>query len=168
MNLKEIIKSQYHAAFAMLRQAVEKCPDTCWLSTEPKNKYWRIAFHAIFYTHLYLQPTEADFSRWSGHRDESQFLGKRPWPPHEEPTIGEPYTRQEILTYLDHCNEQVNTIVDVLDLDGPSGFEWLPFDKTELQFYNIRHLQQHTGELCERLGNQGIDIDWIGMTRQEE
>jgi len=27
-----------------------------------------------------------------------------------------------------------------------SGFDWLPFDKLELQFYNIRHIMQHTGE----------------------
>jgi hypothetical protein len=165
MDLNKIIKSQYHASLAMLRQAIEKCPDTLWISTAQKNHIWRIAFHALFYTHLYLQPTEADFLRWSGHRDESQFLGRRPWPPHEEPTIGEPYTRQEVLTYLDYCSEQVDAIVDGLILDNPSGFEWLPFNKTELQFYNIRHLQQHIGELCERLGNEGIEVDWIGTVR---
>jgi hypothetical protein len=36
--------------------------------------------------------------------------------------------------------------------------------KLELQFYTIRHLQQHTGELCERLGTEaGIEIGWVGM-----
>ena len=48
-------------------------------------------------------------------------------------------------------------------LDAPSGFEWLPFNKPELQFYNIRHIQHHTGELCERLGVMGeIEVPWIG------
>jgi hypothetical protein len=33
-----------------------------------------------------------------------------------------------------------------------------------LQFYNIRHVQQHTGELCERLGAKGeVEVDWVGM-----
>jgi hypothetical protein len=51
-----------------------------------------------------------------------------------------------------------------MDLEAESGFYWLPFDKLELQFYNIRHVQQHTGELCERLGAQGeIEVDWVGM-----
>ena len=36
--------------------------------------------------------------------------------------------------------------------------------KLELQIYNLRHLQQHTGELMERLGSRaGIDVDWVGM-----
>ena len=34
----------------------------------------------------------------------------------------------------------------------------------ELQFNNIRHLQQHIGELCERLWvEEQIEIDWVGM-----
>jgi hypothetical protein len=34
----------------------------------------------------------------------------------------------------------------------------------ELHFYDIRHLQQHTGELSERLGSQGeIMVEWVGM-----
>jgi hypothetical protein len=48
-------------------------------------------------------------------------------------------------------------------MDGPSGFYWIPMNKLELQFYNIRHLQHHTGELCERLGKTGaVEIGWIG------
>lgn len=49
-------------------------------------------------------------------------------------------------------------------LHAESGFYWLPFDKLELQFYNIRHIQQHTGEHCERLGAYGeIEVGWVGM-----
>jgi hypothetical protein len=162
MDTKNIIKSQYHASLAMLRQVIEKCPDPLWVSTASKNYFWRIAFHALFYTHLYLQPTEGDFVRWHKHKDESQFLGKTPWPPHNEPRIDKTFTQQELLEYLDFCNTEVDTRVDGLVLENSSGFDWLPFDKTELQFYNIRHLQQHIGELCERLGYESIDIDWIG------
>jgi hypothetical protein len=51
-----------------------------------------------------------------------------------------------------------------LDLEAESGFNWLPFDKLELQIYNIRHIQQHTGELYERLGTSGsIELSWVGM-----
>jgi len=50
------------------------------------------------------------------------------------------------------------------DLEAESGFYWLPFNKLELQFYNIRHIQQHTGELYERLGTRAnIELDWVGM-----
>jgi len=165
MNIKPIIKSQYHAALDMLRQVIANCPDPVWLSRTPKNHFWRVAFHALFYTHLYLQPAEKDFVPWPKHRDQSQFLGTVPWPPHDQPKIGPPYTKEELLEYLDFCHAEADARVDALDLEGPSGFWWLPFDKTELQFYNIRHLQHHTGELSDRLCNEGIELDWVGTKR---
>jgi hypothetical protein len=52
-----------------------------------------------------------------------------------------------------------------LDYNAPSGFSWIPLNKLELQLYNIRHIQHHTGELYERLGARaGIgDLRWIGQ-----
>ena len=163
MDIQEIIQSQYRAALEMFRQAVVRCPDSMWLDETNKNRFWHVAYHALFYTHLYLQPTEGDFTAWEKHQPESQFMGAVPWPPHHQPQIAQPYTRDEVLAYQQVCLEQVATEVPALDLHAPSGFSWLPFSKLELQFYNLRHLQQHTGELCERLGTaEGIDVDWVG------
>ena len=164
MNTKQVIKSQFRATLAMLQQAVEKCPDTVWNDPADKNKFWHIAYHALFYTHLYLQPTEADFTPWSKQQKDYQFMGPVPWPPHNEPEIGDPYTKADVLEYITFCEQQVDDVVDTLDLAGPSGFDWLPFDKLELQFYSIRHLQLHTGELCERLWDKAqIEVSWVGM-----
>ena len=53
--------------------------------------------------------------------------------------------------------------MDALDLEAESGFYWLPFNKLELQFYNIRHLTLHTGELAERLwAVAGEETRWVG------
>jgi hypothetical protein len=61
----------------------------------------------------------------------------------------------------------VSEQVPQLNLDAESGFYWLPFDKAELQIYNIRHLQQHAGELMERLGSRAaLDVDWVGMQHE--
>jgi hypothetical protein len=168
MDIKGVVQSQYLASLEMLKKAITGCPDSMWIDPQPKNKFWHIAFHAIFYTHLYLQPSEGDFKAWEKHRDEYEFMGPLPWPPHDEPKIGEPYTKGEVLEYLQLCQEQVVEIVPTLDLESSeSGFYWLPFNKLELQFYSIRHLQQHTGELCERLGMQaGLDVDWVGLVHQ--
>jgi len=151
VNIKAVITSQYLASLDMLKQAIDKCPADLWDSPQDKNKFWHLAYHALFYTHLYLQPTGKDFVPWAKHRDEYESLGPLPWPPHKEPAIGDPYQKEEILEYLEFCRQQVSTAIEALNLDDPSGFDWLPFGKLELQFYNIRHLQQHTGELCERL-----------------
>jgi hypothetical protein len=163
MDTKKVIQSQYLAALEMLKQAVVKCPDSLWNAAEDRNKFWHVAYHALFYTHLYLQDAEKDFRPWEKARNEYQFMGPMPWPPHNLPKIGEPYTREDVLAYLAFAREQVQVRVPALDLEASSGFEWQPFGKLELQFYNIRHLQQHTAELYERIGAQaGIELDWIG------
>ena len=157
MHTKEVIKSQYRASLAMLRQAVEKCPEELWEDTSYVNPFWHVVFHVLFYTHFYLGPTEADFVPWVKHRDEIVSL--------ETPVMElTPYSKADMLEYIAHCLEQVEQQVDAMDLEVESGFYWLPFDKLELQFYNIRHIMQHTGELCERLGAHGeIEVGWVGM-----
>jgi hypothetical protein len=160
MSAKDIIKSQYHASLEMLRQAVIKCPDSLWRDRAYKNPFWHIAYHALFYTHLYLQASEEDFAPWAKQDTEFLRLDQEP--------AREPYNKEEILAYHEFCREQVEEQVASLDLDAESGFHWLPFNKLELQFYNIRHLQQHTGELCERLGATGdIEVGWVG-TKSEQ
>jgi hypothetical protein len=100
-----------------------------------------------------LQPSEKDFVPWARHRPEAKDMGKR----------SQPYRKAEILEYLAICQEQVEKQVPLLAVDAPSGFEWLPFNKLETQFYNIRHIQHHTGELCERLGvSSDIGVHWVG------
>lgn len=69
---------------------------------------------------------------------------------------GETYRKEEILECLEICREPVVMQVQALDLKAPSGFEWLAFNKLELQFYTIRHIQHHTRELCKRLGATDI------------
>lgn len=168
MNIKKIVKSQYHASLDMLEQTIVKCPEPIWDHPDHKGKTWQIAYHAVFYAHLYLHPTEEDFKPWEHHRQDYQFLGPVPYPPHHKPDVSKPYTKDEVLTYLKVCREQVNPLVDSLDMEAESGFSWLPFDKLEHQFYNIRHIQQHTGELAERLGTmENIEIDWVGMRKSQ-
>lgn len=164
MNTQEVIKSQYHAALEMLKRAIVACPESLWDDGEYKNRFWHIAYHTLFYTHLYLKDREEDFQPWAKHREPGQFLGPLPWPPHEEPKIGAPYAKENILEYLEMCRKEVDERVSSMDLAGQSGFDWLPFGKLELQFYNIRHIQHHAGQLIDRVRTKGcIGIDWVRM-----
>ncbi|HNS50851.1 MAG TPA: hypothetical protein PKO09_06665 [Anaerolineae bacterium] len=53
--------------------------------------------------------------------------------------------------------------------EAGSGFHWLPFSKLELRHYSIRHLQQHTGELMERLGaRSGVSVNRMGSRDEAE
>jgi len=164
MNLPEVIISQYQACLEMLRQVMVKCPDSIWSNPDDRTPFWQIAYHALFFTHLYLQESEESFTPWLKHREDYQFLGQKPWPPFEDPTIHQAYDRDDLLEYLTFCQGQVQEMVPQTDLEGPSGFDWLPFSKLELQFYTIRHIQLHTGELMERLGSQSdVDLVWVGI-----
>ena len=155
MSLHSVVRSQYLAALEMLKLSVERCPASLWNHPDDPTPFWRVAYHALFYTHLYLQATEADFRPWEKHREKAAHLGT--------PLAGEPYSLEDILVYLAICQQQVDARTAQLDPEAASGFYWLPFDKLELQFYTIRHIQQHAGELMERLGSRaGIEVDWVG------
>jgi hypothetical protein len=168
MTTKEIIKSQYRASLEMLGKAIAACSDALWDNPAYKNRFWHIAYHALFYTHLYLQHSGKEFVPWSKGHQEYEFLGPLPWPPHKEPNIGEPYSKEDLLEYLNLCRKEVEEKVSSLDLEAASGFDWLPFGKLELQFYNIRHLQLHIGQLVDRLRNvQDVGIGWVGSRPED-
>jgi hypothetical protein len=146
MDIQGVIQSQYLSALAMLKQAIVRCPAPLWDAAQDKDKSWFKAYHALYYAHLYLQPTRKDFVRWRGH-------GK-PMSTHALP-------KEEVLEYLAFVEQEVIRRVPFIDLDAESGFHGIRVDKLELQFVNIRHIQQHTGELYERLGaRRGIRLDW--------
>ena len=147
----------------MLRNVVELCPEDLWFSTEYQNRFWHIVYHSLFYTHLYVQPSEGDFQAWSKHVPNSNYLGPRPWAKNEPFRRPEPYAKSDIQEYSELCLAEVEKQVPLIRLEDGSGFSWLPFDKVELQFYNIRHLQHHTGQLIERLRTaNNIGISWTG------
>ena len=147
MNAHKVIQSQYLASLGMLKQVVVKCPEALWDAPGNQDKFWRKSYHALFYAHLYLQRAEKDFV---------------PWVKHHDPDGEVPFTKEDVLEYLSFVEKQVADCIPATSFDAESGFHWLPFDKLELQLYNIRHIQQHTGELYERLGTyENIELGWV-------
>jgi len=158
MSIQDSVKSQYRASLEMLRQAVLKCPDALWDDCSYKNEFWNITYHTLFYTHLYLQPSEKEFVPWAKNKPGYSDLTKDK----------EPYSKEDVLAYASVVEEQVEQQVTALDPAATSEFWWLPFSKLELQLYNIRHLQQHVGELCERLGvSADVDVEWVSKMKTE-
>jgi hypothetical protein len=160
-QIKAGIARQYHSSLTMLGKAIEACPEQLWLEGSP-NRFWHIAYHALFYTHLYLSPTEADFTFRPGHRFSSQFLDAAHWDPAEPSVLDNPYSQSELLAYVEFCFHEAETRTVTADLAAPSGFYWLALDKFELQLYNIRHIQHHTGQLIERLRTHAsLGVSWV-------
>jgi hypothetical protein len=165
--LRTVLKSQYHASLAMLRQAVENCPADLWYSTDQLNSYWQIVYHTLFFAHMYLQPNEAAFRPWKNHQRNVQNddgLTRPPDPSSSLPLIPDPYTKEQVLEYWRVCDAMVDPAVDVLDLLSPdSGFSWYKGTKLEHQFVNIRHIQHGAAQLAARLrATLNVGLDWIG------
>ena len=151
MNSHKVIQSQYLAALAMFKQVIVNCPQSMWDAPGDKFKFWSKAYHVLFFVHLYLQRAEQDFV---------------PWEKHHDPDGDIPFTKDEVLEYLSFVEKQVVERVPATDLEAESGFHWYPVNKLELQFINIRHIQQHTGELYESLGTrENIELGWVGFSR---
>lgn len=168
-NIHEALEKQYRASLEMLCQTIHKCPDVLWFSSDYLNRFWHIAYHALFFTHLYLQDSEAAFQPWERHRPNYELLGATPWPPHEKPKIEEPYSKADVLEYHRFCVHQVEERVRIPALDSPSGFHWLAFSRLELHLYNIRHIQHHAGQLIERLRvSEDAGVGWIGSLQRTE
>jgi len=164
MDVRTALKTQYHASLAMLRQAIEDCPDESWVGGARPIAFWHVAYHTLFITHLYLAADHASFRAWPQHREEYQFFDAVPWPPHNMPRIGEPYTKAQILEYWIFLSGHVDAAIDSMDPDAPEcGFPWYNLPKLDHQINNIRHLQHHTALLAGRLReDHGLDVRWVG------
>jgi hypothetical protein len=150
-NVQQQLVRQYLATMAMLKQAIEGCPEGLWLDSKFRNQFWHVAYHAIFYTHLYVQASEAEFRPWAKHQKESNYLGRPPRASDEPVAAIEPYSREDVLEYHGFCCDEVKARVPAVPLEADSGFSWLPFNRFEAHLYNLRHLAHHTGQLADRL-----------------
>ncbi|MBA4370633.1 MAG: hypothetical protein C0418_03525 [Coriobacteriaceae bacterium] len=184
-DLAEIVRTaignQYRAVLAMLRDAVERCPDEAWAAEGQGVPFWRVAYHTLYFTHLYLSTDERSFTAWEKHQTGLQDLDDIPGPPelvelleppHRPSRTGEPLTREEILEYLAFCEGMVDPSIDSLDLmREDTGFSWHnpQRSKIEHQIVNIRHIQYHVAQLSARLRAAGVEgVEWVGSRPPEQ
>jgi len=160
MTIQAVLKSQYHASLAMLREAIDACPSGLWTDASYVNQFWQVAYHTLFYTHFYLQPSESGFVPWEHHRPKHHFFVSG-WDGAKSAT---PYSIDDVRAYWARCDAMIDAAVDRLDLGAPDcGFPWYKMSKLEHQFVNLRHIQHHTGQLAERVRQAtGHGIDWAG------
>ena len=169
IELKPILKSQYHAALAMVRDAVERCPDDVWTAPGHVSAFWQVAYHTIFFTHLYLHRDETSFQRWPGHQrgvQQEDGLTRPPDPASDLPVLPTPYSRAQVLAYWQVCDDMVDSAVDALDLGAPEcGFWWYKVSKLEHQLINLRHAQHHAAQLADRLrAATDQHVKWVGAS----
>ncbi|AIE86839.1 hypothetical protein [Fimbriimonas ginsengisoli] len=159
-EVRAALAGQYYAGFKMLRQCIEVCPDDLWNEAPWPRSFWRIAYHALFYAHFYMQPSHNNVNLWDKQDLEAVAL----WEDDDEnrPRKTEPYTKEELLAYVDHIIGVTEETLAKVDLGSQdSGFPWYPIPKIDHEMLSVRHLQGHVGQLSELLMMRGIDIDWV-------
>lgn len=160
-SIKAALKGQYHAALEMLREPIAACPDELWQAGRHPRQFWRLAHHTLFFAHLYSEQNSEAFVLWTKERDPISYDLESP----DDPT---PFSKEELLAYWDHIDQTIDEKLDRLDLDHPdSGFPWYPnFPKFDHQLLSIRHIQEHAGQLRDRIMDAGLDPAWIGRGRR--
>ena len=145
MDTQKIIQSQYLAALAMLKQAIVKCPPVAWDNPKDRDRFWFVAYHTLRYAHQYLKAQDKGYPRWEQRLHSQQ---------------GVPFSKEEILERLANVERDVIEQLPLMHLDGRTRAAGPLANKFELQLYNIRHIQQHTGELYQRLSEHDIKLSW--------
>ncbi|MCC6612665.1 MAG: DinB family protein [Anaerolineae bacterium] len=156
-TLKEGLWRQFGASIDYLADTMRACPDELWLTPlYPDDKptfaqFWYRAYHTLFWIDLYLTGTEEG------------FLPPPPFMLIEQDDDGplpeRPYTKDELLTYLQACREKCKTTIDALTDEAAERccrFSWGECSFFELLIYNLRHVQEHTAQLNLMLGQHDI------------
>jgi hypothetical protein len=161
-TLKTGLWQQFGAALDTLDDALTLCPDELWTAVlwydEEDARYghfWFIAYHTLFWTDLFLGGSYKDF------QPPLPFIrGKLP---------DQPYTKADVQAYLIACRQKSKAIIEALADEQAYRlwhFDWMDPTYLELQFYSMRHIQEHAAQLNYFLGQQGITgQDWVAKAR---
>ena len=160
------LTSQFRASLAMLRSTIDSCPEDLWKREKDRNPFWALAYHAIFFAHLYLSPSEEEFTPFQRQAAGREGFGRSDLDDWTTLTPDDVYAKEDVLAYLGHVDSAVERLFASKPFDAESGFHWLTFSRGEAHLYNLRHVQHHAGQLAERL-RQELDAGtrWVGAVR---
>ncbi|HLJ34026.1 MAG TPA: DinB family protein [Ktedonobacteraceae bacterium] len=175
--MRTALWQQFGATIDMLENALEACPAALWKERLWRNspdhplppefppgfaEFWYIAYHTLFWLDFYL----------SGCREED-FSPPAPFTRAEFDATGlpeRPYTKEELHAYLAttrrKCHDTISALTDER-AHQPVEYPWAQGQTVsflELQFYNMRHVQEHAAQLSLFLGQHGIPdetLDWV-------
>ncbi|MEO8607559.1 MAG: DinB family protein [Chloroflexota bacterium] len=158
-TLKTSIWGEFGAAIDYLADTVNACPDELWRAPLWKTpdkpaelaQFWYVAYHTLFWLHLYLTGTE------------DGFLPPAPFTLIEQDEYGpipeRVYTKAELLVYLKEGRQKCRaTIAAMTDETAHRHcqFSWGECSFLELLIYNLRHVHGHASQLNMLLGQNGI------------
>lgn len=168
-SLKTNIWHQFGAAIDMLDNALRACPDQLWHARlwdtgaeRPEwAQFWYIASHTLFWLDYYLSGSDPGFAPPAPFNlvelDPAGSLPERP------------YTKAELLTYLEHGRKKCQATIEGLTdekASQPCKIGSGEIDFVGLLLYNMRHVQEHAAQLNLFLGQKvGSAPGWVGKAK---
>jgi len=156
------VTSQMRAALRTLRATIEACPEELWHREVDHNAFWTLAYHAVYYAHLYLSASLEAFEPYEREVVGKDGFGRANLGDWSKLTDKDVYSREDVIAYCDFVDAQTADLVESKPFDQPSGFHWLQFTRGEAHLYNLRHIQHHAAQLADRL-RQELDVGtrWV-------
>ena len=114
-----IVSSQLRAALKMLRSAIEACPDDLWNRGTDTNPFWVLAYHTLYFAHLYLSPSEESFEPWDREVRGHSGYGKTDLGDWTQLTPGDVYAKLDVLAYCTFIEDRVSELVAAHHLTRP-------------------------------------------------
>ena len=170
-TLKELLSHQYEASLSTLNLCVARCPDANWNEPVAKWIFCQAAFHVVFFSDLYLQPSDdvAALKHQPFHVEHRDAF--RDYEELEERPQVLVYEKPFVVSYLQYVRHKAQETIareTTEMLGGPSGFHWRKCSRAELHVYNIRHIQHHAAQLSLRLRlDANVDIPWVSHAWKE-
>lgn len=154
---------QFQAAFAMLDRCVDHCPASQWESPVVNLKFCQVAFHALFFTDVYLGVDLKSLREQSFHREHPELFAD--YEELEDRPQQQIYSKDDAKMYLQHCRDKAEAVIGgetEASLAMTPGFDWLEFSRAEVHLYNLRHLNHHIAQLSMRLRmGTGDGVAWV-------
>jgi hypothetical protein len=164
-NLKTSLWQQFGASIDYLADTINACPDELWRASlwDAQDKppelaqFWYVAYHTLFWLHLYLTGAEEG------------FLPPAPFSLIEQDEYGpipeRVYTKAELQAYLKEGRQKCKATIETLTDQAAQRhcqFGWGGCSFLELLVYNLRHVHGHASQLNMLLGQNGISTpDYI-------
>jgi len=164
-NWRTIIWQQFGAAIDMLENALLACPDEVWSDPARRSgeqEFWYLTYHTLFFLDYYLSESADGFAPPApftlAELDPAGILPERV------------YTKDELLTYLEHGRTKCRTVIEALTDQSASqrcGFERPDVSVAELLLYVMRHVQHHAAQLNLILRQETDSAPrWVGKTKR--
>jgi uncharacterized damage-inducible protein DinB len=160
---RQVLIGQFEAALCMLHDCIDQCPPEQWDATIGSLTFRQVSYHTLFFVDLYLSAGEDAFALRELHQRGGDE--RNPYP-----SAG--VSKAETLAYLGICREKMKATLAAEtreSLESPCGFSWRKdISRGELHFYNLRHVQHHTGQLSahlRRIDKAFLDakaLRWVG------